>query len=133
MELKTGKWKGNRWKVSSMRDEMEYYRMLVDMQPNDYPWKGKVTHWGWLYPDGGKNDGDGIHFDYEEIEKRYTPKRVNKAINTLIESHIREDFMPKPSNGKCVYCDHKKICPAWRGSDAIKYWTKSKPRFTGGR
>ena len=119
MELKTGKWRiGDIYKPRSMRYEMAFYADL--MKKADHPLKD-VTHWGWLFPGGGRlGDGHEDHWGYEKVSKRYFTK-VKKGFDALIEAYILNNFPPTPSEGKCAWCSFIEACPAWKeGGD--KYW-----------
>jgi RecB family exonuclease len=112
MELKTGKWKQR--KNSDMRAEMQFYKMMLENSPHGefLP----ITHWGWEFPGGDINEGDGAHWDYEPINSRYaknTPAVVERRLKKLVKSHLEEDFPAERSEWKCVWCDFLEICPAW--------------------
>jgi CRISPR/Cas system-associated exonuclease Cas4 (RecB family) len=112
MELKTGKWKQR--KNSDMRAEMQFYKMMIENSPHSefLP----ITHWGWEFPGGDINEGDGAHWDYEPITSRYaknTPAVLERRLKKLVKSHLDKDFPAERSEWKCVWCDFLEICPAW--------------------
>ena len=115
MELKTGKWmKPPNRKTASMRAEMQFYRMMLDHSPHmEYL---PITHWGWEFPGGDINGGDGAHWGYESVSTRgakYAPKTVEKRIKRLIRAHLKSEFPTEAHERKCEYCDFMDICPAW--------------------
>jgi len=121
MELKTGKWveKGGR-KRASMRAEMQFYRMLLEHSPHIELLP--VVGWGWQFPGGGINGGDGPMWDYESVKGpggRYAPKTVEKRLVRLVDAHLNDDFPAEAHEAKCAYCDFMEMCPAWMGELAI--------------
>jgi RecB family exonuclease len=121
MELKTGKWveKGGR-KRASMRAEMQFYRMMLEHSPHiEYL---PVVGWGWQYPGGGINGGDGPMWDYENVKGpggRYAPKTVEKRLTRIVDAHLNDDFPAQAHEAKCAYCDFMEMCPAWMGELAL--------------
>tara|TARA_R110002012_G_scaffold41648_2_gene113819 strand:+ start:2941 stop:3930 length:990 start_codon:yes stop_codon:yes gene_type:complete len=122
MELKTGKWveKGGR-KRASMRSEMQFYRMMLEHSPHMefLP----VVGWGWQYPGGGINGGDGPKWDYESVKGpggRYAPKTVEKRLKRVVDAHLNNDFPAEAHEAKCEYCDFMEMCPAWMGDYAME-------------
>tara|TARA_R100001440_G_scaffold75279_1_gene102087 strand:+ start:14808 stop:15779 length:972 start_codon:yes stop_codon:yes gene_type:complete len=121
MELKTGKWveKGGR-KRSSMRAEMQFYRMMLEHSPHiEYL---PVVGWGWQFPGGGINGGDGPMWDYESVKGpggRYAPKTVENRLRRVVDAHLNDDFPAEAHERKCEYCDFMEMCPAWMGDLAI--------------
>jgi len=113
MELKTGKWKQR--KNSDMRAEMQFYKQMLEHSPHGefLP----ITHWGWEFPGGGINEGDGPHWDYESITAnrwtKNTPAVVERRLKKLVKAHLDEDFPAERNEFKCVWCDFLEICPAW--------------------
>ena len=140
MELKTGKWlqtkrsdewKDSDFKVKSMRREMAFYKMLLELA--EHPFQN-VTHWGWVYPSGVVEGLDSLNkygyeqrsinkVFYEKVTKRmnttYT-KQIDKLKISLITAYLTGDFPTSHSANKCSYCNFKSICPAWNGSDNPK-------------
>lgn len=119
MELKTGKWLDR--KRSSMRAEMQFYRMMLEHSPHIefLP----VIGWGWYFPGGGINGGDGPIWDYESVKGpggRYAPKTVEKRLTRIVDAHLNDDFPPEAHEAKCEYCDFMEMCPAWMGEYAMK-------------
>lgn len=129
MELKTGKWKnaGGR-KKTSMRKEMQFYKMMLENSPHhEYL---PITHWGWEFPGGGIEGGDGPHIYFEPVKDaaRFTPKSVEKSLINLVQAHVDGDF---PMTGaeewwnakegrmqsKCEWCDYMEICPTFTGEE----------------
>ena len=132
MELKTGKWNKN--KPSAMRKEMQFYRMMLEHSPHHefLP----ITHWGWEFPGGGIEGGDGVEISYEDVKTggRYVKSSVEKQLQKLVKAHIDMDFPPNPWLGKlregesmeaaldrkglkCSYCDYLEHCPQWSVTD----------------
>ena len=126
MELKTGKWNGSQFKVRNMRTEMAYYMDLL--QKADHPLKD-VTHWGWFYPYGYREDvpGSENHVGYEKVNRRYLTS-LRTQLNRLVEAYLTKNFVPSPSTGKCGYCQFIGECPAW-GEGGDIYWKQPKPRI----
>ena len=138
MELKTGKWmqtknKEDEWqdsnfKIKSMRREMAFYKKLLKLADHEHQ---NVTHWGWVYPSGRVEGLDGLDkygreqrsinkIFYESCTGRSSgtyEKAIDKLKTALITAYLAEDFPPKPSAGKCAWCNFKSICPSWEGSD----------------
>jgi len=132
MELKTGKYKA-RSKVPSMRKEMAFYKMMLEHSKHAefLP----ITHWGWEFPGGGINGGEGPTIYYEPTEKKWAAmKSVEKALEKLVKAHIDMDFPPDPWMGrkredetledllerngmKCSWCDHREHCSFWSLTD----------------
>tara|TARA_R100000030_G_scaffold100708_1_gene94422 strand:+ start:642 stop:1637 length:996 start_codon:yes stop_codon:yes gene_type:complete len=112
MELKTGKWKDN--KVSNMRAEMAFYRMMLE-HSNHHEYL-PITHWGWEFPGGHIEGGEGNKIFYEEIKPR-TMKSVENKLKKLVKAHVEMDFPPTPFLGrtklKCEWCDYQEHCDFW--------------------
>ena len=122
MELKTGKWveKGGR-KRASMRAEMQFYRMMIEHSPHIELLP--VVGWGWQYPGGGINGGDGPMWDYESVKGpggRYAPKTVEKRLVRIVDAHLNDNFPAEAHEAKCGYCDFMHMCPAWMGELALE-------------
>ena len=117
MELKSGKWK--KWKQSEMRAEMQFYRMMLEhSQHLEFL---PVVAWGWQFPGGGINGGEGPVWDYEPVNGpggRYAPKTVEKRLTRLVDAHLAMDFPPEKSV-LCGWCDFMERCPAWMEEYAI--------------
>ena len=118
-ELKSGKWKGS--KVSSMRQELAVYKFLLDEKrktPEGKAWleehglDAPVTHWGWRFPMGDINNGDGPHWDYEPVKKQ-SMNAMMKKLKNLVRAHLKQEFPAKADAFKCSYCDQMSYCPAW--------------------
>ena len=112
MELKTGKWKTR--KSSDMRAEMQFYKMMLENSPHGefLP----ITHWGWEFPGGNINKGDGIHWDYQSVNDRSarnTPAVVERRLKKLVKAHLDKSFPASRNEFKCAWCDFLDICPAW--------------------
>lgn len=113
MELKTGKWKKR--KNSDMRAEMQFYKQMLEHSPHEefLP----ITHWGWEFPGGDINEGDGPHWDYESVTAnrwtKNTPTVVERRLKKLVKAHLDEDFPAERTDWKCPWCDFIDICPAW--------------------
>lgn len=112
MELKTGKWKKD--KKPRMRKEMQFYKMMLEHSPHHELLP--ITHWGWEFPGGDINNGDGAHMYYESTkDAKFTPKSLDKAVVRLIEAHMKQEFPPDPGyrRFKCDWCSYQDACPAW--------------------
>jgi hypothetical protein len=118
MELKTGKWKDR--KRADMRAEMQFYRMMLEhSQHMEFL---PVSGWGWEFPGGGINGGDGPLWDYESVSGpggRYAPKTVEKRLQKLVDAHLTGEFTPAPllkkhDTFKCEWCDFMHECPFWK-------------------
>ena len=132
MELKTGKYKA-RSKVPSMRKEMAFYKMML--QHSKHAEFLPITHWGWEFPGGGINGGEGPTIYYENNEKQWASmKSVENALQRLVQAHIDMDFPPDPWMGKkrddetledllerngmkCSWCDYREHCSFWSVTD----------------
>jgi len=139
MELKTGKWKGN--KVTPMRKELSVYRFMLQEKrkedfashckccdteyPNGREWAqahgldDPITHVGWRFPRGGVNGGIGPHWDYEPAKKA-SMNAMLANMKDLIRCHINQEFRPITETSRfdfaamlCSYCDKMAYCPAW--------------------
>tara|TARA_R100000234_G_scaffold15004_1_gene8192 strand:+ start:10945 stop:11964 length:1020 start_codon:yes stop_codon:yes gene_type:complete len=127
MELKTGKYKKS--KVSSMRKEMQFYRMMLEHSAH-YEYL-PITHWGWEFPGGGMKDGIGPSIHYESVNAgRQVDDSVMKSIQRLVKAHIDNDF-PLPSDkelmlwgtknqpeglkSKCDWCSYVDVCQRFTG------------------
>jgi len=132
MELKTGKYKA-RSKVPAMRKEMAFYKMMLENSKHAefLP----ITHWGWEFPGGDINGGEGATIYYESTEKQgRAMKSVEKALERLVKAHIEMEFPPDPWMGrkredetledllerngmKCSWCDYREHCSFWSLTD----------------
>jgi len=117
MELKTGKWKNaGKRKRTQMRKEMQFYRMMIENSPH-YEYL-PITHWGWEFPGGGIEGGDGAHIYFEPVkDARYTPKSVEKSLEKLVQAHLDGLFPASASDIQCGFCDFMEICPKFTGED----------------
>tara|TARA_R100001086_G_scaffold67898_2_gene31954 strand:- start:6568 stop:7584 length:1017 start_codon:yes stop_codon:yes gene_type:complete len=124
MELKSGKY--TKYKPKAMRDEMQFYRMMLEH--SSYLEYTPVVAWGWAYPGGGINGGDGPKFFYESVHGRgptLAPKRVEKNLVKLVDAHLKNEWDTKHNKSCSDFCNHEKIClpycdfvdmcPAWTG------------------
>lgn len=128
MELKTGKYNKN--KPGSMRKEMAFYKMMLEHSPHQefLP----ITHWGWEFPGGGINGGDGPTIHYEDAKGggKYAMRSVERSLVKLIKAHIDMDFPPMPflgrfkeglpmeeQNLKCQWCSFEDHCEFWTITD----------------
>ena len=119
MELKSGKWK--KGKKKDMRKEMQFYRMMLEHSPHHefLP----ITHWGWEFPGGNIEGGEGTHSYYEDVKKdRSSPSKVENTLVSIVKAHINDDFPMTGANGwynaklnrfqtKCEWCDFMDVCP----------------------
>ena len=109
-----------------MRKEMQFYKMMLEHSPHHefLP----ITHWGWEFPGGGINGGDGPTVFYEDTKKggKYSSKSIEKGLVRLLEAHINMEFPPTPYLGrlveglpleeqklKCNWCSYKAHCEFW--------------------
>jgi len=106
MELKTGKWSDS--KVSSMRKEMAFYKILIEncsdavlrqagLEPNV-----PVTHWSWYYPTS--------NYIYVEEVKKSSTTSVMKSIARLIHAYEQKNFPAKFFYRTCAHCSYFGIC-----------------------
>ena len=109
MELKTGKWYPR--KLSAMRMEMAYYKMLIELSTeeelkavglND----SMVTHWGWRYSAADR-------LDYEAT-KRVSERAMENSLNKLLRMYVEKDFPVTKDTFKCSYCDYMDLCPKYK-------------------
>jgi CRISPR/Cas system-associated exonuclease Cas4 (RecB family) len=108
MELKTGPWKD--YKVTSMRKEMAFYKLLFDNAPEerlhevglsrDY----EMKMWGWYYPVSN-------HITVEPVKKQ-SHTAVMKGIAKLIRAYEQETFPTKFNARTCASCSYFGICDA---------------------
>jgi len=103
-----------------MRAEMQFYRMMLEhSQHMEFL---PVSGWGWEFPGGGINGGDGPLWDYESVSGpggRYAPKTVEKRLQKLVDAHLTGEFTPAPllkkhDTFKCEWCDFMHECPFWK-------------------
>jgi CRISPR/Cas system-associated exonuclease Cas4 (RecB family) len=104
IELKTGIWKDA--KLSPMRKEMAYYKLLMEM--SDDARFGNISHWGWFYPDSN-------YFYVEECKKASTTA-LKKSFAQLIYAYENNNFPASYFYKKCVHCSFMGIC-----DDAIEH------------
>lgn len=109
MELKTGKWK--KYKLPSMRMEMAYYKMLVELTtPEELKELGlgtePVTHWGWRYSAAGV-------LGYEKAIKT-SERAMQHSLTKLIKMYLAQDFPTTKDDFKCSYCDYMDLCPKYK-------------------
>ena len=113
MELKTGKWNPT-YKVSDMKLEMSYYKMLIEMSDPDFLAKegltGDVTHWGWRY-------SAADHITYEKCSK-VSERAMKVRLGKLVKMYLNEQFDMINSGGregwKCARCDYMQYCPQFQ-------------------
>jgi len=109
MELKTGKWHPR--KMSAMRMEMAYYKMLIELSTED-ELKAVglndtiVTHWGWRYSAADR-------LDYEPV-KKVSERAMQTALNKLLRMYVEQDFPLTKDDFKCSYCDYMDLCPKYK-------------------
>jgi hypothetical protein len=131
MELKSGKY-STRSKPGSMRKEMAFYKMMLEH--SNHAEFLPITHWGWEFPGGGINGGDGPAIFYEK-ERATSMQSVEKALQKLVKAHIDMEFPPDPwmkrklhdeetleemlerNALKCSWCDFKEHCSFWSLTD----------------
>lgn len=109
MELKTGKW--NDRKLSDMRMEMSYYKMLIELStPEELEKVGLndqvVTHWGWRYSAADR-------LDYEPV-KKVSERAMQTALKKLIKMYLDQDFPVTKADFKCSFCDYMDLCPKFK-------------------
>lgn len=109
MELKTGKW--TKYKLSDMRREMAYYKMLIELSSmEELEAKGlgdlPVTHWGWRYSSADR-------LDYEKA-LRVSERAMQNALTKLIRMYLEQDFPMTKDDFKCSYCDYMDLCPKFK-------------------
>ena len=121
MELKTGKY--NKHKPTAMRKEMQFYKMMLEHSPH-YEFL-PITHWGWEFPGGGINGGDGPTVFYENTKKgsRYASASVEKGLVRLLEAHINMEFPPDPGYNefRCGWCSFQSDCEYWKATDDLQW------------
>lgn len=108
MELKTGKWRDS--KMSEMRMEMAYYKMLIELStPEDLEAVGLgdrvVTHWGWRF-----STADRI--DYEPV-KSVSERAMMTHLKKLIRAYLNESFACTKADFKCSTCNYMAHCPRY--------------------
>tara|TARA_R100001015_G_scaffold19035_2_gene14284 strand:- start:4745 stop:5461 length:717 start_codon:yes stop_codon:yes gene_type:complete len=109
MELKTGKWHPR--KLSAMRMEMAYYKMLIELSTEDelkaVGLNDKmVTHWGWRYSAADR-------LDYEPV-KRVSERAMQTSLNKLLRMYVDQEFPVTKDDFKCSYCDYMDLCPKFK-------------------
>lgn len=98
VELKTGVWKDR--KQSHMRNEMAFYKVLMDADPDVN--MDPITHWAWYYPDSN-------YFQLEPIKARNEnniPKRIAKLIHAYEQGVFPASYFP----AKCQHCSFIGLC-----------------------
>ena len=106
MEFKTGKWGDG--KVSSMRQEMAFYQLMVEnCSPEVLEQAGinevtPITHWGWYYPIAN-------HFYVEKV-KSISMKALMNSIARLIHAYETKHFKAKYFYKTCAHCSFFPIC-----------------------
>jgi len=109
MELKTGKWHPR--KMSAMRMEMAYYKMLIELSTEDELRAvglndSIVTHWGWRYSSADR-------LDYEPV-KKVSERAMQTSLNKLLRMYLNQDFPITKDDFKCSYCDYMDLCPKYK-------------------
>ena len=109
MELKTGKWHPR--KMSAMRMEMAYYKMLIELSTEDelkaVGLNDKiVSHWGWRYSAADR-------LDYEPV-KKVSERAMETALNKLLRMYVDQEFPTTKDTFKCSYCDYMDLCPKYK-------------------
>jgi len=109
MELKTGKWHPR--KLSAMRMEMAYYKMLIELSTEDELKEAglndkMVTHWGWRYSAADR-------LDYEPV-KRVSERAMQTSLNKLLRMYVDQEFPVTKDDFKCSYCDYMDLCPKFK-------------------
>lgn len=105
-EYKTGAWKD--YKTTSMRKEMAFYQLLIELAPDEVLEKNgltrdmKVTHWGWYYPVS--------NYVYVEPIKTRTMTSVKDSIARLLQAYEQENFPTKFFLKTCAHCSYFGIC-----------------------
>ena len=98
VELKTGAWKDK--KQSHMRNEMAFYKVLMDSDPDCE--LGEVTHWAWYFPDSN-------YFQLEEVKKANV-NNIVKRIAKIIHAYEQGIFPASYHYAKCQYCSYTALC-----------------------
>ena len=123
MELKTGKWMERPYKYSGMRFEMEFYKQII--VKSEHMEFLPITHWGWEYPNGQINGGDGAMWTIEETKRlsSYASRSIENVKKKLVASHLNDNFPTVHSDeckstcrhlsSPCGWCSYYDICPAW--------------------
>ncbi len=106
MEFKTGKWTDG--KVSSMRKEMAFYKLMIDNASEEVLKQAglesnvPVTHWSWYYPIS--------NYIYVEEVKKTSMNAMMKSIARLIYAYERKNFPAKFFYKTCAHCSYFGIC-----------------------
>ena len=106
MELKTGKY--GKWKVTSMRKEMAFYKILYDNAPHSTLIEAglnpqfNIETWGWIFPISD------VYYT-EDISKR-SQTAVYDNIAKLISSYEDGVFATKYNARMCPDCSYYSIC-----------------------
>ncbi|QDP57116.1 MAG: hypothetical protein GOVbin1782_123 [Prokaryotic dsDNA virus sp.] len=98
VELKTGVWKDR--KESHMRNEMAFYKVLMDADPDVT--MNPITHWAWYYPDSN-------YFQLEPVRatnENNIPKRIAKLIKAYEDNRFPASYFPN----KCQHCSFIGLC-----------------------
>ena len=118
IELKTGPWK--EYKRTSMRQELAFYKLLVDNAPDEELEKANIsrdipiTHWGWYYPVSNYIETEAV--------KSTSIKAVMRGITQLIKAYEdkndgAEQFDAKYYFKTCQHCSYMPICDAAQASE----------------
>jgi len=118
LELKTGPWKD--YKRTSMRQEMGFYKLLIDNAPTELLEKHgidrniPITHWGWHYPVSN-------YLEIEEVKKT-SIKAVYRGITQLIKAYEDKhdgggNFPAKYYFKTCQHCSFMPMCDAAQAAE----------------
>lgn len=113
MELKTGLWKDT--KLSSMRGEMAFYKLLMDLAVDEHGNKlfESVTKWGWYYPES--------NYCYLEDVKASSMTALRKRFARLIWSYENNKFPASFYYRKCQHCSFLGLCET-AGETGLEDW-----------
>ena len=118
---------GEQWRPVGVEANIQATR-FVEVDGEQIP----ITHWGWEFPGGGINGGDGPTIHYEDAKGggKYAMRSVEKSLVKLIKAHMDMDFPPMPflgrfkeglpmeeQNLKCQWCSFEDHCEFWTITD----------------
>jgi len=119
MELKTGKWKPN--KRGHMAGELAVYKYMVEASDDPaHDFLKPITYYGYRFPGGGINNGDGAHWNFGEFRRsKRAMERVPEDMETIVKTYLDMAFDPLPQGQrwKCQWCEYTAYCPAWTDVD----------------
>ena len=114
-------------KWRNTKQDQALYKFLLDEKrktPEGKAWLAErgldapVTHFGWRFPMGGINGGEGPHWNYEPCKKT-SMNAMKRRLEKLVRAHLRQEFKTVGDAFKCSFCDQMSYCPAWTSDNEV--------------